>query len=289
MQTMKHLLWALITLALIAMPALAQDDLGAFGGIFGGDVGLGAPPVRANAAPARGAAPANRGATPAPDRLVSLRDALSKANTPLTREQETTLNGMLNAEVPAMQRALQAKALELGVRPATPPGLPPGGAVPPRGAPPAGATPPAGAAPQRGPAPAALDPKAEAVLRRFILGLNDQLLMKVASAPTLAAEQQTVVKQLFKEQVRSRGGLDAIKLALEDAGAPFTPDQLTKVQPLFDDQDLARTQLQRESGGQPDPAKVNQLDRDTLTKVLALLSPSQRSALLAATRAAAQQ
>ena len=134
-----------------------------------------------------------------------------------------------------------------------------------------------------------LDPKAEAALRRFILGLNDQLLMKIASVPVLVPEQQSVVKQLYKDQVRSRGGLDSIKLALEEAGTPFTPEQLTQIQPLFDDQDLARTQLQRESQGQPDPAKLAQIETGTLTKVMVQLSPAQRTALLASIRAKTQK
>ena len=76
----------------------------------------------------------------------------------------------------------------------------------------------------------------------------------------LAPEQQTLLKQLYKNQVKARGGFDAIKLTLEDAGAPFSPEQITQIQPLFD--------------GQTDK-------QQTLAKVLKLLTPAQRTALLA--------
>src|SRR5262245_3123433 len=82
--------------------AYAQDvDFGAFN-----DAGSLLGPV----APAgRGAAPARGGATPAPppDRLVRLREALLKAEAPLTKEQETELNKIIDAEIPAMRKTIQ--------------------------------------------------------------------------------------------------------------------------------------------------------------------------------------
>ena len=115
-----------------------------------------------------------------------------------------------------------------------------------------------------------------------IIRLNDQLLGKIAAAPVLTSEQQVFVKKLYKDQVKSRGGLDAIKLTLEDAGAPFSSEQIAEIQPLFDQQEQARLQLIKESQGQPvDKAKTDQLQRDTLGKVLKVLTAPQRTALLA--------
>ena len=115
-----------------------------------------------------------------------------------------------------------------------------------------------------------------------IIRLNDQLLGKIAAAPILNPEQQTFIKKLYKDQVKSRGGLDAIKLTLEDAGAPFTAAQIAQIQPLFDEENQARLKLIQENPSQPpDKARLDQLQRETLGKVLKMLTAPQRTALLA--------
>jgi len=234
----------------LANPVFAQDvDLG-----LGGDASslLNLPAPRGNT-PARGGAArggaAGRGANAAPvDRLVRLRDMFAGANMSLTKEQETALNTLLNAEIPAMRRTLQARITELQK--------------------------------DQSPGPASLPSMDE--LAPEIIRLNDELLGKVSAAPGLSPEQQAFIKKLYKDQVKSRGGLDAIKLTLQDAGAPFTAEQIVQIQPLFDEQNRARLQLVKDSQGQPpDKTKIDQLQRDTLGKVLKLLNPAQRAALLA--------
>jgi len=234
----------------LANPVFAQDvDLG-----LGGDASslLNLPAPRGNT-PARGGAArggaAGRGANAAPvDRLVRLRDMFAGANMSLTKEQETALNTLLNAEIPAMRRTLQARITELQK--------------------------------DQSPGPASLPGMDE--LAPEIIRLNDELLGKVSAAPGLSPEQQAFIKKLYKDQVKSRGGLDAIKLTLQDAGAPFTAEQIVQIQPLFDEQNRARLQLLKDSQGQPpDKTKIDQLQRDTLGKVLKLLNPAQRAALLA--------
>lgn len=246
---MRRLLWMIFCVCL-ANPVFAQDvDLG-----LGGDASslLNLPAPRGNT-PARGGAArggaAGRGANAAPvDRLVRLRDMFAGANMSLTKEQETALNTLLNAEIPAMRRTLQARITELQK--------------------------------DQSPGPASLPSMDE--LAPEIIRLNDELLGKVSAAPGLSPEQQAFIKKLYKDQVKSRGGLDAIKLTLQDAGAPFTAEQIVQIQPLFDEQNRARLQLLKDSQGQPpDKTKIDQLQRDTLGKVLKLLSPAQRAALLA--------
>lgn len=284
---MKH---ALLTfaIALLASPVFAQEiDLG-----LGGDVGallnIPAPTGRSAAPPARDAAPPARGAAPAPnappvDRLVRLRELLAAATTPLSKDQETGLNGLLNTEIPVMRQTLQARILQMqrarsgASAPGTAAPAPPPAPVPP---PPRGAA-PAGAAGLRG-APPNLNLPSMDELAPEIIRLNDQLLGKIAAAPVLNSEQQTFIKKLYKDQVKSRGGFDAIRLTMEDAGAPFSAEQIAQVQPLFDQQNEARSQLLRESPGQPpDKAKMDQIQRETLAKVLKLLTAPQRAALLA--------
>ena len=115
--------------------------------------------------------------------------------------------------------------------------------------------------------------------------MNDALFTKIASSPALSPTQQSVLTKMARTQIRARGGFDALRVAMEDAGAPFSEEQLPKVQALFEDQKNARADLAKESQGTPDPAKLKQLERDTLTKVVGLLVPAQRTALLALLRA----
>jgi hypothetical protein len=269
----------LIATFLVASPVLAQDiDLG-LGGDASSLLNIAAPRGNAPAAPARGAAPAGRGAAPAGargaapnappvDRLVRLREMLAAANAPLSKEQETGLNTLLNVEIPAMRQTLQKRILDIQKAKGE--------------APSASAAPPAAAGtPGASPNPNANLPGMDE-LAPEIIRLNDQLLGKIAAAPALNPDQQLIVNRLYKDQVKSRGGLDAIKLTLEDAGAPFSPEQIAQIQPLFDQQEQARLQLIKEAQGQPvDKAKTDQLQRDTLSQVLRLLTAPQRTALLA--------
>jgi hypothetical protein len=197
----------------LATPVFAQDvDLG-----LGGDVGalLNLPaPSAPRGAPARGAAP-NRGAPPprgaapnAPpvDRLVRLRELLAGANIPFAPEQEASLNNVLNAEIPAMRRTLQARVLELQKEKG---GVPPG-------------------------APPTTNLPTMEEITPLIIRLNDQLLGKMSDAPPLSAEQKAFMKKLYRDQVKSRGGFDNIRFTLEDAGAPLSDEQIAQIQPLFD-------------------------------------------------------
>src|SRR5215831_10313428 len=238
-----------IACVILASPIFAQEiDLG-----LGGDVSnlLNLPAPRGSM-PARGAASArgdqsSRGAgAPPVDRLVRLRELLLSANLPLAREQEAALNSFLNAEISAMRRTLQERIAELEKK---------------RGG---------GAGSGNLPSMDELAPE--------IIRLNDQLLGKMAGLPGLKPEQQAFVKKLYQDQVKSRGGFEAIKLTLENAGVPFSAEQIGQIQPLFDEQNQAKLQLLKES---PDKVKIDQLQREMLSKVIQLLTPTQRSALVA--------
>jgi len=169
-----------------------------------------------------------RGTSPV-DRLVRLRELLVRANLSLSKEQEAALSSFLNAEIPAMRRTLQQRIAELEK------------------------TKGSGAGPQNLPSMDELAPE--------IIRLNDQLFGKMAAAPALNPEQQAFVKKLYQDQVKSRGGFDAIKLTLENAGVPFSAEQVAQIQPLFNQQ--------------------NQAKGETLAKVIKLLTPAQRLALMA--------
>jgi len=287
---------SVLAFVLFATQAWAQDvDFGAFG-----DAGSLLGPARgAAAAPARGGAAAPN--VPPPDRLVRLRDALAKAEAPMTKEQEAELNKLLDTEIPAMQRTLKAHGQEmLAARAASaPPAAPaPAPTTPPPATPPqAPPAPPAGAAgtpnaallaaamAARGAPPSSRVP-AEVLdaLEVEMRQMNDALFTKIASSPALDAKQQAVLTKMSRSQIRARGGYDALRISMEDAGAPFTAEQIPQVQALFEEQKKSRELLAKETQGTPDPAKLKQLETETLTKVVRLLVPAQRTALLAVLR-----
>jgi hypothetical protein len=222
---MKYIVPIIICIAL-GGPAFGQDvDFG-----LGGDASslLNLPAPRGNTPAARGA----RTNAPAVDRLVRLRELFAAANLPLTKDQEAAMSYLLSVEIPNMRRTLQERIAALQKAKGT------------------------------DTAPGALSSMDE--LAPEIIRLNDQLLGKMVMVPGLSPEQQAFTKKLYKEQVKSRGGFDAIKLTLEDAGAPFSSEQIAQIQPLFDN------------------ATTDQLKRETLARVLKLLTPAQRTALLAA-------
>lgn len=299
-----------LALVLMAVPAFAQDvDFGAFSD---------APPLPPAAAAARGAAPARGAVAPAPapvDRLVRLRDVLVKAEAPLTKEQETALNALINAEIPVMRRTIQTHGQEMiAARQSSAPPAGPGGAPAPASpptAPPAapapnpaqaaalaqaqaaaaargGAVPPAllAAMAARGASPSSRVP-AEVLdaLEVEMRQMNDALFTKIASAPALDTKQQSVLTKMSRDQIKSRGGYDALRISMEDAKAPFNDEQTPKVKAVFEEQKKARAELAKESQGTPDPAKLKQLEGATLAKVAGILTPAQKTALLALLRA----
>jgi hypothetical protein len=313
-----HRFLGFLAFALMASSAFAQDvDFGAFS-----DLPPAAAAPRGAAPAARGAVPP---APPPVDRLVRLRDVLLTAEAPLTKEQETALNTPINTEIPVMRRTIQTHGQEMIAArpPSAPPAGPAGAAAQAPGAAPVpapapaagpvpnpaqaaalaqaaaaargGAVPPGGAAnpallaaamAARGAAPSSRVP-AEVLdaLEVEMRQMNDALFMKIASAPALDTKQQSVLTKMSRDQIKSRGGYDALRISMEDAKAPFTDEQTPKVQALFEEQKKSRADLAKESQGTPDPAKLKQLERETLTKVVGILTPAQRTALLGLLRA----
>jgi hypothetical protein len=323
---------SVLAFILFATHAYAQDvDFGAFGDA--GSLLSNAPARAGTAAPARAAGPA----VPPPDRLVRLRDALLKAEVPMTKEQEVALNKLLDTEIPAMRKTLQTHGQQMLAARAPRPNATPGPAA---GAAPGAATPtptpgPAPAAPAQAaaaptPTPAQLQAAAAArgatappaaagapgaagapnpallaaalaargappssrvpaevldALEVEMRQMNDALFTKIASAPALDEKQQAVLTKMSRNQIKARGGFDALRVSMEDAGVPFTEQQLPQVQALFEEQKKSREALAKETQGTPDPAKLKQLETVTLTKVVGLLVPAQRTALLALLRA----
>jgi hypothetical protein len=108
--------------------------------------------------------------------------------------------------------------------------------------------------------------------------INDDLVTKINAV--LKPDQQAAFKKFRNDEVRKAGGFPALKLIVEEAGAAFTPEQEKQIQELYTEDARQRGQLMRESQGRPDPAKLDELEKGTLTKVARLLNPAQRKALL---------
>ena len=108
--------------------------------------------------------------------------------------------------------------------------------------------------------------------------INDDLVAKIAGV--LKPDQQAAFKKYQNDQIKSAGGFGALKVVMAEAGAALTPEQETQILGVYAEDAQLHAQLLRESQGRPDPAKVADLDRTTMTKVARLLNPAQRKALL---------
>jgi hypothetical protein len=129
---------------------------------------------------------------------------------------------------------------------------------------------------------AAADPNSLAALQtgpaaEQLKKINDDLMSKITAA--LTPDQQTAFKKYLNGEIKKQGGLGALKVTMEEAGAPFTPDQEKQLDGFYSEDAQQRAQLRRESQGNPDPAKLADIDKATMTKVVKILTPAQRKAL----------
>ena len=136
-----------------------------------------------------------------------------------------------------------------------------------------------------------LRPAVEAALKQFrelgdrrrgggeeIRKLNDDLLAKINAA--LKPDQQAAFKRFQNDEIKKAGGFAALKIVMEEAGAPLAGDQEPQIQGFYNEDAQQRAALMRESQGHPDPAKLADLQKATMAKVVKLLTPAQRKALL---------
>ncbi len=101
----------------------------------------------------------------------------------------------------------------------------------------------------------------------------------------LTAEQIEIWDKYRTEQIRRRGGYPALRLMLEEVGAPLSSVQEEQLQAEFRDYNRQRRQLRGEAE-QADPAELHGLESRHLSKVIKLLDAEQRSAMLQSRRKA---
>lgn len=108
--------------------------------------------------------------------------------------------------------------------------------------------------------------------------ISDDLVSRISAA--LKPDQQAALKKFQNDQIKEAGGFPALKLVMEEAGAPLTPEQEPQIQTLYNEDAQQRAQLARESQGQADPTKLAEVERATMMKVVRVLNAAQRKALL---------
>ena len=101
----------------------------------------------------------------------------------------------------------------------------------------------------------------------------------------LTAEQIEVWDNYRNQQIRRRGGFPALRLMLEEVGAPLSSERAELLQTEFREYNQQRRQLRGE-GEQADPAKLQELESQHLPKVIKLLDAEQRRALIQSRRKA---
>jgi len=101
------------------------------------------------------------------------------------------------------------------------------------------------------------------------------------SNEVFTTDQRAELRRYRTEQIMMRGGFPALRLTLENAQTPLTPEQEKQAQALYADFNRQVAQLGRDSNGIPDRADLDKLESEALGKVVRLLTPAQRRALAA--------
>src|SRR5215510_3871504 len=101
------------------------------------------------------------------------------------------------------------------------------------------------------------------------------------SNEVFTTEQRAELRRYRTEQIMMRGGYPALRLTLENAQTPLTPDQEKQAQALYAEFNRQVAQLARASNGIPDRPDLDKLEGEALGKVVRLLTPAQRRALAA--------
>ena len=193
------------------------------------------------------------------DPMDQVRTYLNKANIKLSGDQEKTLKPQVDAALKEAQDVTERLAPQAAAR----------GERGQRGA--AG-----NAGGQRRGGPGGFGPNN--ALTAELKRINDDLITKINGV--LKPDQQAAFKKFRNDEIRKAGSFPALRLVMDEAGTAFTPEQEQQIQELYAEDARQRGQLMRESQGRPDPAKLDELEKSTLTKVARLLNPAQRKALL---------
>jgi Spy/CpxP family protein refolding chaperone len=76
------------------------------------------------------------------------------------------------------------------------------------------------------------------------------------------------------------GGYAQLKMILDNAKKPLTPEQERQARALYDELNQEVKQIPRDSKGAPDRMQLDKAENSALTKVVQLLTPEQRQVLV---------
>jgi hypothetical protein len=136
----------------------------------------------------------------------------------------------------------------------------------------------------------ALRPSVEATLKQLreinghhgggeeVRKLNDDLIAKITVV--LKPDQQAAFKKFQNDEIKKAGGFGALRIVMEEAGAPLSAEQQPQIEAFYNEDAQQRAALLRDSQGHPDPAKLADLQKATMAKVVKVLTAAQRKALL---------
>jgi hypothetical protein len=244
-QVMRRSIVFTFVALMLVVPGFAQEEGGG-----GGDLGIQMVPV-------------------GPDNVKAIRDTLAKAKITLSRDQEAALKPIVEETVKAMEELNASMAARGGEAAA---GQPRGEGRGGRGGEGRSGARGEGRGGRGGGRP--MSPEHVAKLRE----LNAEFETKMKTV--LKPDQVATWDAYRKEEIKRAGGLEALKVILADANAPLTPEQEQKLAPLYQELARSKAMLARQSQGQPDQAKLKQLDLANATQVLTFLNAAQRKALL---------
>jgi hypothetical protein len=250
---MKRLIWIFASF-LIAAPAFAQEEGGGGGGLpsalfGGGDIG------------------GNRPDQPNP--MDSIKKFFAQANVTIAGDQEKAIKPIVEAAFKQIQDTVERLQ---------PPDAAAGGRGQGGGERRGGGGGGGGGGGRRGGRGGAANFANNPQLTAELQKINDEVLPKIIAA--LKPDQQVAFKKWQNDQIKKGGGFAALKVTMEEAGAPLSAEQEPQIRSLYQEDTQARQQLQREGRGNADPAKVADIEKGTLAKVAKLLTPQQRKALL---------
>ena len=77
--------------------------------------------------------------------------------------------------------------------------------------------------------------------------INDDLIAKITAV--LKPDQQAAFKKFQNDEIKKAGGFRALKIVMEEAGAPLTAEQEPQIAALYNEDAQQRSALLRESQG----------------------------------------
>jgi Spy/CpxP family protein refolding chaperone len=120
--------------------------------------------------------------------------------------------------------------------------------------------------------------KASPPNRDAIRVINEEYTAKFYGV--LTPDQRLTLRRYRTDQIMLHGGYAQLKMILDNAKKPLTPEQERQARALYDELNQEVKQIPRDSKGAPDRMQLDKAENSALTKVVQLLTPEQRQVLV---------